>query len=197
MGGVDSQKQSAKPHRLGDKAAQRRDALFDRRPGHDGGCRLGVEPQLQLPPEPLVGPVLDMIVEAALDIEAAAGVRAHRAERKTALMADIDQLGRDRRRLAEHAEPAEGIDALIMPERRLRDRLPADAMKAIAAGYKIADDLAFDAVLMVAHARLISGNVMQTGARRLVDRRNTGGAARLHQVMGDLGLAIDGDDLAG
>jgi len=116
------------------------------------------------PQNRFVGPILDMVVEATLDVEPATGVRTHRAERKAALMADIDRLGRALWRVAEHAEPAERIDALIVPDRRFRDRLPADAVKAVAAGDKVAGDFAFQAVLAVTHARLIGGDVVQADA---------------------------------
>src|SRR5262249_47231564 len=95
------------------------------------------------------------------------------------------------------AEPAERIDALIMPDRRLRDRLSADTVKSVAASNEIARNFAFDAIFAVTHARQIGGNVVQPDVLRLVDRRDAGCGACFHQVMGNFGLPIDGYNFAG
>jgi len=88
-----------------------------------------VEATLQLLPEPLVGPIPDRVVEDALKEEPAAGARALRAEGKAALVADIDQIGGDRRTVAQNAEPAEWIDLLVGAECGSRDSPPADTVK--------------------------------------------------------------------
>ena len=74
MRGVAGQKQAAVPHRLGDEAAQRRDALFDRRAGLQFGCGARVEAALQFIPEAIVAPFLDFLFEIALHIVTAARV---------------------------------------------------------------------------------------------------------------------------
>src|SRR5208282_4795077 len=101
MGGVASEEKPAEAHRLGDEAAQRRDALLDRGAGDEAFAGLGIEPGLKLFPEALVRPGVGVLGETALQIVAAARRRAHRAERETARVANIDQLLRDRRRVGE------------------------------------------------------------------------------------------------
>src|SRR5262245_12708408 len=89
------------------------------------------------------------------------------------------------------------MDALIGADHRLRDGLAADPMKTIAAGDEVARDLRLDTVLAVTHARPLRGDVVETDCRRLVEGRRTRRAAGLHQITGDLGLAVDRDGLAG
>ena len=62
---IAGQEQPAEAHRFGDEAAQRRDALLDRRPGHQRFAAPGVEAQPQLVPERLVRPVFDLFGRAA------------------------------------------------------------------------------------------------------------------------------------
>src|ERR1700729_1249512 len=87
MRGVASEKKPAVAHRLGDEAAQRRNRLFDRRPGHDPGPDIVGKPPFQLVPELVVRPVLDPRVEAALDVIAAQLGIAQRGECEAALVA--------------------------------------------------------------------------------------------------------------
>src|SRR5204862_7074711 len=53
------------------------------------------------------------------------------------------------------------------------------------------------AVVAIAHARAIAAKVMQADIRRLVDARGARRGPAIHEVAGDLGLAIDRDALAG
>src|SRR5437667_157335 len=109
------------PHRLGDEAAQGRNALFDRWPGDEMvGCPL-VQPALELIPELIVRPLLDAVVERTLHVITAAVHRAHGAERKAPRMIGIDQFVADRRRLRENPEPAERVDPLEGLDRRWLD----------------------------------------------------------------------------
>ena len=159
--GVAGQEHAAEPHRLGDETAQRRDALFDRRPGDELVDRLLVQPSLQFVPEPVVRPLVDVIVERALHVIAAAVRRAHGAERKSARMVGVDQFMRDRRRLRQDAEPAERIDPLEGLDRRRLDAGAADAVKAVAAGDEVAGDLVADAVLDIGDARMVGVEIMR------------------------------------
>src|SRR5260221_8149050 len=77
-----------------------------------------VQPALQFIPEPLVRPLIDVIVQRTLHVIAAAVHRAHRAKRKSSRMAGVDQFVRDRRRLRQDSEPAERIDPLEGLDRR-------------------------------------------------------------------------------
>src|SRR5262249_24527574 len=142
VGGVTGEEQPSETHRLGDEAAQRRDALFERRTGHQALARLLVEACLQRFPEALVRPSLDLLGEASWKVIAAARRRANGAEREAKVMAHIDQLLRHRRRVGEEAEPAERIDPLELADRLRRHALARDAVEAIAAGDEVARDLA-------------------------------------------------------
>jgi hypothetical protein len=145
----------------------------------------------------LVRPGIDILGEAALDVVAAARRRAHRAERKALRVTHIDELLRDRRRVAQEPEPAERIDPLVVLDRAVRHALAADAVKAVAAGDEIAIDRLRLAVGPIGHARPFAQNIVQRDILRLVDGRGAGGGAAVHQILGDLGLPVDHDGLAG
>ncbi|MCY1299772.1 hypothetical protein D9M70_493130 [compost metagenome] len=110
MGGIADQEQATEAHRLGDEGSERRDRLLE---GRSGDHRLGMmlrQPPAQLVPEALVGPVLDLFVQRALNVVAAARLRAHRAQCETTRMVGVDEFVIDRRHVGEDAEPAERID---------------------------------------------------------------------------------------
>src|SRR5579863_5516019 len=102
MGGITSEKQPAKPHRLGNEAAQWRNALFDRGAGDEAIASLFVQAGLKLLPETFIGPGFDVLRKTALQIIAAARRRSHRAERETERVSHIDQFFRDRRRIGQN-----------------------------------------------------------------------------------------------
>ena len=114
----------------------------------------GVEAALELGPEALVRPVLDAFGERALQVVAAARVAAHAAQREAALVRDVDELVRHRRRVGQQAEPAERIYALVRRQRAGRDALPAHAVEAVAAGDEVARELMLGSAVAVAHDRL-------------------------------------------
>ena len=64
--GVAGEEQPAEAHRLGDEAAQRRDALLDRRADRHPCGDFRTDPLLELVPESLVAPLIHVIVERAL-----------------------------------------------------------------------------------------------------------------------------------
>ncbi len=197
MRDIAGQKHPPEPHWLGDETMQRRDAFFDRWPGDEIVDRLLIEPPLQFVPEPLVRPLVDMVVERALQVVAAAVGRTHGAKREAARMVDIDQFIGDRRRLRQNPEPAEWIDPLKRLDRRRFYAGAADAVKAVAAGDEVACDLMADAVLVVGDARMVGVEIMRLDVGGLIDGGEAGGLARVHQVERHLGLAVDRHRLAG
>ena len=156
-----------------------------------------VQPSLQLVPEPLVRPLVDVILERTLQVIAAAVHRAHGAERKASLVVGVNQFVVDRRRLRQDAEPAERIDPLEGLDRRRLDAGAADAVEAVAAGDEIAVDLAGHAVLDIGDARTVGVEIMRLDVGGLIDRGQPRGLARVHQVERHLGLAVDHHRLAG
>ena len=109
---IASEKQLAVAHRLGDEAAQRRDALLDRRTRRHARGDVLADAQLEFVPEAIVAPLLDVIVERALHVAPHARRRAHAREREAALGIRVDQFIPCRRYVGQHAEPAERIGAL-------------------------------------------------------------------------------------
>src|SRR5712672_3067282 len=82
--GVAGEEEAAEAQRLGDEAAQRRDALLDRGPGDERLCGGGAEAPAQLVPEARVGPFVELLGERTLEVVAAAGAAAHAAQGEAA-----------------------------------------------------------------------------------------------------------------
>ena len=140
MRGVPGEEKPAVLHRLGDEAAHAGDALLEHRPLGERPA-VDPEPRLQLAPDAVVGPLGDVLVGPALDIEARELRRAEAEEREAALVVRVDQLvvrGRDR---GEDAEPAVRVVALERPEHARGDRRAADAVEPVAAGDHVAFQL--------------------------------------------------------
>ena len=70
-------------------------------------------------------------------------------------------------------------------------------MKAVAAGDEIALDLVRLAIGAIGHARPGAENVVQGDVIGRVDRRRADGRAAVHEILGDFGLPVDHDGLAG
>ena len=68
----------------------------------------------QLVPDPVVGPVLDVLVGGDLEVQPADLLRAHRVQREPALVPGVDQLVGGGLRLGEDPEPAELIDVVVL-----------------------------------------------------------------------------------
>src|SRR5690606_3621417 len=142
-------------------------------------------------PETIVGPVLDLLLKADLHIVAAARHRTHRAKGETARVVGIDQLFADRPQIGDDAEPTERIDTLIGLARAFRHRFPADAVIAVAAGDEIAIDAVGYPILLIGDIRSVAIEIIGLDVRRLIDGRAAGRFPLVHEVVGDLGLAVD------
>ena len=106
-------------------------------------------------------------------------------------MMHIDQLIRDRRRVRKQTQPSERIDALVGTEEVCGYAVAADAMKAVASGDEIADDLARCAAFNKIDASLVTLQIMQADGAGLVNGVLTRRCSRIHQIACDLSLAVD------
>ena len=70
-------------------------------------------------------------------------------------------------------------------------------MKAVATGDKIAGDFVRCALRFISDARPVAVNIVQSHIMGGINRRRTEGGTTVHQVLGDLGLAVDHHSLAG
>src|SRR5262245_14277265 len=100
-------------HRLADVAAHGQDALLENPAFLQPESVLAGDARLQLRPDPVLRPVLDLVVRVALEVQPLHLRRAAADQGKTALVTCIDELLAGARRLAEDAEPAERVDAQI------------------------------------------------------------------------------------
>src|SRR5690606_16915153 len=180
--GISDEEQAAKAHRLGHEGTQRRDRLLDRRAdGHLLG-RFGRKTGANFVPEALIRPVLDLVVERALYVVAAARVRAHRAKREPALVVRVNQLMADRRHFSDDSEPAERIDALIGLEPLTFHCLSGRPMIAIAACDEVAVEAVGNAILLVGDIWLVAVEIVRLDVGRLIDGQSPGSLAAIHQV---------------
>ena len=185
------------PQRLGHEAAQRGDRLLDRRAGDEPLRDLGRQAPAQRVPEPLVRPVLDAVVAAALHVVAAQRGVAHRAQGEPLLAVGVDQLLVHGRRLGQDPEPAERIGALVGPGRRRGDHRAAHPVGAVAPGDVVAVDAVARAVLGEGDVGGRPRDVVGKDVLGAVDHGRPGVVEGGVQVLGDLGLAVDHDRLAG
>src|SRR6516165_1022431 len=95
------------------------------------------------------------------------------------------------------AAPAQGINPLVGADRTRRRAFAADAMKAVAAGNEVASDLVAPAPGAIAHPRPIAGNAVHAHVLRRIDGRGAGSVSAIHEIFGDLGLAVDHHGFAG
>src|SRR4051794_308030 len=155
MGGIASQEQPAKLHRLDYEATHGGDAALADRPFLQLPAVVRRQAGVQFLPDPLFGPSVELLLRPALDIEAAELRRAHAVQRETALMISVDQLMSRGGNFRENAEPGERIGFFKDTQRRLGKRRPAHAMKAIAAGNEVAVDFARFPLPLESDARLL------------------------------------------
>src|SRR5579863_2990481 len=128
-------------HRLHNKAAHSRHALLQDWSGHWLPAVRAFETRLQFVPDAIVAPLVKILVWPALQIEPRDLRRTHAVERESTLVMHIEQLLARRRRLRKNAEPRKRICTLEDLQRGRRNCRPADSMKSIAPGDKLACDL--------------------------------------------------------
>ncbi|MNL16341.1 hypothetical protein D3C87_1373780 [compost metagenome] len=191
MCGVADQKHPTVLHRFDHKAAQRRDAFFDGRSGHQIVRQLLRQTGFEFIPEALIGPVFDFFIGRNLQVVTSARRRTHAAQGKTAFVAGVDQLFVHRWSVGKNPQPAKRVDPFKHLQVLGGNRLPRHAMEAVAAGDVVAIEAIVFAVLFEGHERFVSFHAVGNDIARLVEGLRAGDLTSGHQVPGDLGLAVD------
>lgn len=101
-----------------------------------------------------------------------------------------------RRRVAEHAQPAEWIHPFEHLQRFGRDRLSCHPVETVAAGDVVAVQTIRFALMLEAQPGSLGFQVMGLHLTCLVQRGGADGGAGSHEVAGDFGLAVDHHRLA-
>ena len=191
MGRVAGEEQAAALHRLGHERAHRGDALLE------DGARVDIaEPDAQLIPDPVVGPVLDVLVDGDLKVQPTDLLRAHRVQREPVLVPGVDQLVGGGLRLGEDPEPAELIDELVLGH-VLGDRLAAHAVEAVASRDRVAHELVLGAPVGERDPRRVGLDVVELHVGDLEPHIPAAVEQRRDQVLDDLLLPVDRDVPAG
>ncbi len=148
---------------------------------------------MELLPDALVRPFLEVLVGLALQVQAHDLGRAQAAQREPARVVDVDELVRRRRGAGEDPEPAEGVGAVVLGQLAGRDRGAADAVEAVAAG----DDVALEGLLLARVGERDRRAVgLQAVDRDVLDLEADVAAVAFadgDQVLDDLLLAVDRD----
>ena len=152
--------------------------------------------RLELLPEQIVGPFLDIVVERALDIVAAQPLAALGGQGEAALAIGVDDV-RKGAGLRHDAEPAEGIALVVGLQHRSRDAAPANPVKPVAADHIVAIDLFGVAVLVERDEGGVRREVVKRDVGRLVDNDPVRRVAGRIEILGDRCLAVGQHLLAG
>src|SRR5215207_2775313 len=192
VGGVPGEEEAPELHGLDDEAPHPRDALLDdlaavQRPA------LEREAPLELVPDPLVRPLVEVLVGPALEVQPREHRRAHAVQREPAIVVAVDQLVVRRRRLREDPEPAERVIARELGEHTARDRVAADAVVTVAAGNEVAAELPSFAVVDEPDRRRLRLEAVHRDVVYLEEQRAARLDPRGDQVLHDLLLPVDGD----
>src|SRR5206468_4429874 len=105
--------------------------------------------------------------------------RAHAEQRKSVLVIRVDQFRVRRRRRCENSQPGKRVDALECAQDAIGNRLPADAVEAVAACDDVALEIDRVTAMREADARKFRIKVVQTDAGNLEKQLSAGGNARL------------------
>ena len=153
--------------------------------------------RLQLLPDALVGPLVDVLVRLALKIEPADRGRAHAEQREAAVVIRVDELFRCRRHFGEDAEPRKGIHTLEyrstlggMLGRQMPWKPSQPAMKSHSSTCSVPFE-------PEAHAGRSPSMPCNGDVLHLEMQRPAGRDARGHQILHHFLLAVDGHDMAG
>src|SRR6202034_2304149 len=130
---VSCEKEFSVLHRFDHKAAHSRNSLLQDRPLGELPFSVGrSQSDVELLPDALVGPVLDVFVGRALDVETTDFRRAHAQQGESTLVIGVDQLVGRRWRLGENSKPAEWIDAVVNRQGAGGNRRTTDSVKTVA-----------------------------------------------------------------
>src|ERR671910_694344 len=191
--GVSGEKEPSVLHRFADEGAHLHDVLLEDFASGQLPAVVGGEPRGELVPDPLIGPLLDVVLRVALEVEALDLGGAGADEGEAAVMEGVDQLLRRWRSPDEDAEPTKGIGSGVLRARVLRYPGPADPERAVAAGDVVAGDLLLLAILEEANLRRISVRVFYAFCPGLEQDLSVRFEPGADQVLDDFLLAVDGD----
>src|ERR1035438_7034001 len=110
-----------------------------------------------------------MLPDRALQVIAAPRRRTHRAERKAALVVDVDQFVGDRRLLHQNSEPSEWINPFIGSKLIFRNSLTAHPVEAVAADHVITANFELLAVRAPLHIRAFGLDVVNADIDKMLD----------------------------
>ena len=179
-------------HRLDHEAAHARHALLEDRALGERPA-LDAEAALELGPDPVVRPLVEVLVRLALEVQAAEARGPQAEQREPALVVRIDELLARGRDVGEDAEPAEGVVARERAQDAARDARAADAVEAVAAGDHVALELAPLAIVGEADPRPLGLELVHADVVDLEEQRQPALQPRGDQVLDDLRLSVDHD----
>ena len=136
--GVACQKQSAKAHGFGHKTAQRGNAFLNARARDQCVTGFRIKAIFEFGPKGIVRPLLYFVSERHLQIVAAAGVTALRAQGKASMAVGVNELFVHGRCVGQHTQPAKGVNFFKLVDGIFGDAGAAHPMKTVAACNEVA-----------------------------------------------------------
>ena len=113
MGRIAGKKHAPVTHGFCNKAAHSGDALLRNRSHVGLPSIITLQASVKFIPDSIVGPLRNVFIRRALQIQSRDSVGAHAEQRETPLVQAVDEFRRRRGGVGQNAEPAEGIDALV------------------------------------------------------------------------------------
>ena len=200
MRGVSGEEDFAELHGLHDEASHARDSLLQDWAFGEGEFVSG-EANLEFLPDFGVGPMSNVFIRLALNVEPADLRGAHAEQSEAAFVIGVDQLVGGWGSFGENSEPAERIFAIVDGERGCGNRRPADTVEAVAPGNEVAVEGTRIAIFFEADLRVRRGartvKIVDAGVRNLKIYWRTGIEASLGEIFDDFMLGVNGDAFTG
>src|SRR6185437_1158140 len=180
-------------HRFDHKAAHWRDALLQHLAFDQFPC--APKPFVQLIPDAIVGPILDIRIVAALQVESRERRRTHGIKRESPVAIGIYKFMIRRGTLRENSQPSEWVVAFENAQHSVWNAGPADAVKAIAAGDEIAGHLLLTALVPETDLWVLCRHIVDAHVFDFEMQRFPVGKMERHKVLHHLLLTVNRDTL--
>ena len=160
MGGVARENHVAVTHGLGDEAAEAEQRRLGDRALREGEPVWPFDPCLQLRPDPIVGPGVDVLLGIALEVHPLQRLTPLADEGEAALRVVVDQFGGTEGCFGQDAEPGKRVLPEVVPALDLRDLEPADTARSVGSDDDFASHFLLDPVgIGEEDARPLAGHV--------------------------------------
>ncbi len=197
MGGVSCQKQTTVLHRLDHVAPHARDAFLQDPAFVQVPILAAGQARLQLLPNSIVGPLLEVFVRSTLQVQARDLRRTHAVQSEASVVIGVDQFFRRGRRFCQDAEPPEWILTVVDGQSVWRDTWLADAVGPITPGDEVTVDFAGLACMLVVDFWLAAREAFDANVVSLEQDLTAGCEPSLNEIFDHFVLTVNGNRFSG